>query len=71
MSGGVLSSSLVGQETPGNMQPEGEFTLVQISDTHIGFNKDANKEVTATLQKAVQRINDLSPAPNFSFTPAI
>jgi hypothetical protein len=27
--------------------------FVQISDSHIVFNKEANKDVTATLQQAV------------------
>ena len=27
-----------------------DFTFVQISDSHIGFNKPANPDVTATLQ---------------------
>jgi 3',5'-cyclic-AMP phosphodiesterase len=65
MSGGVLSSRLLGQEAHAHMQPQGEFSFVQISDSHIGFNKEANKDVTATLQKAIGRINELSPTPEF------
>jgi plastocyanin len=42
---------------------EGEFSFVQISDSHIGFNKEANKDVSATLVKAVQGINELPAAP--------
>jgi Icc protein len=61
--GGVLSSRLLGQEAHSHMGMGGEFSFVQISDSHIGFNKDANKDVTATLQKAVGRINELSQAP--------
>jgi plastocyanin len=63
MSGGVLSSRLLGQDAHKHMQAGAEFSFVQISDSHIGFNKEANKDVTATLQKAVTRINELSPAP--------
>ena len=37
--------------------------FVQISDSHIGFNKDANKDVTATLQEAVGRVNALPQTP--------
>src|SRR6266568_785270 len=37
--------------------------FAQISDSHIGFNKDANKDVTATLQEAVARLNSLPQAP--------
>jgi 3',5'-cyclic-AMP phosphodiesterase len=38
---------------------------VQISDSHIGFNKEANKDVSATLQAAVAKINALPVAPEF------
>jgi 3',5'-cyclic-AMP phosphodiesterase len=65
MSGGVLSSRLVGEEAHDRMLAGGEFSFVQISDSHIGFSKEANKDVTATLQVAVNRINELSPPPEF------
>ncbi len=51
MDGGVLSSRLLGQDSHSGMQMDGGFSFVQISDSHIGFNKEANKDVTATLQK--------------------
>jgi amicyanin len=63
MSGGILNSRLLGQDAHEHMNMGGEFSFVQISDSHIGFNKEANKDVTATLQKAVARINDLSSRP--------
>ena len=37
--------------------------FVQISDSHIGFNKEANKDVTATLQEAVAKVNALPQSP--------
>ena len=37
--------------------------FVQISDSHIGFNKEANKDVTATLQSAVAKVNALPQNP--------
>jgi plastocyanin len=37
--------------------------FVQISDSHIGFNKEANKDVTATLQAAVAKVNALPQNP--------
>jgi 3',5'-cyclic-AMP phosphodiesterase len=37
--------------------------FVQISDSHIGFNKEANKDVTATLQEAVSKVNALPQSP--------
>ena len=64
MEAGILRSRLLGQQMHGKMAMDGEFSFVQISDSHIGFNKEANKDVTATLQKAVQRINELPTAPD-------
>ena len=43
----------------------GGFSFVQISDSHIGFSKDANKDVTATLQDAIAKINALEETPDF------
>lgn len=60
ISGGVPTSKLLG-ETGGN---EG-FQFVQISDSHIGFNKPANTDVMATLQIAIDKINALTKAPEF------
>src|SRR5207237_7690406 len=54
MSGGVLTSKLLGATTP---PIGGDFSFGQISDSHIGFNKEANKDVIGTLQKAIAKIN--------------
>jgi 3',5'-cyclic AMP phosphodiesterase CpdA len=43
----------------------GDFTFAQISDSHIGFSKDANKDVVSTLQAAIGRIQALPVAPDF------
>ena len=53
--GGVPTSRVFGEP----MQPsaQSDFTFVQISDSHIGFNKPANTDVTATLQAALSRID--------------
>ena len=61
--GGVLSSRAFGQD-PGQ-GGAGSFSFVQISDSHIGFGKDPNKDVTATFQEAVDRINALPRRPDF------
>lgn len=37
--------------------------FAQISDSHIGFSKEANKNVTATLQEAVAKLNALPQTP--------
>src|ERR1700761_8358786 len=60
MSGGVPASRLLAQtvKSGGAGVGKGEdFSFVQISDSHIGFNKGANPDVTGTLQKAIDRIN--------------
>jgi 3',5'-cyclic-AMP phosphodiesterase len=66
LSGGVLKSyslsRLPNQEV---ISAPGELSFVQISDSHIGFSKEANKDVTATLQEAVARINALPTPPAF------
>ena len=41
----------------------GKPLFVQISDTHIGFNKPANPDVGGTLRLAVERINALPTQP--------
>jgi len=40
-----------------------DFTFVQISDSHIGFNKEANPDPNATLQAAIDRIDKLPKRP--------
>jgi hypothetical protein len=41
------------------------FSFVQISDSHIGFDKPANPNVAGTLQEAVGKINALPVRPAF------
>jgi amicyanin len=63
--GGLLGSKALGQMPDHDMGGSAGFSFVQISDSHIGFNKDANKDVTATLQEAINRINALEHTPDF------
>jgi len=67
MAGGVPTSKLFAA-TPGAVDKaaaaHGSFSFVQISDSHIGFNKPANQDVTATLKIALEKINDLPVAPD-------
>jgi 3',5'-cyclic AMP phosphodiesterase CpdA len=44
--------------------PAADFSFVQISDTHIGFNRPANTDVVGTLQTAIDRINALERQPD-------
>lgn len=62
VSGGMLTSKILGATAD---VAGADFTFVQISDSHIGFNKDANKDVIGTLQKAIGRINALPNRPDF------
>ncbi|MBI1332544.1 MAG: metallophosphoesterase [Armatimonadetes bacterium] len=48
----------------GAMMAESSFSFVQISDSHIGFSKDANKDVLGTLQAAVGKINGADAKPD-------
>ena len=45
--------------------PAGQLHFVQISDSHIGFNKPANTDVAATFRETIARINALPEAPEF------
>ncbi len=64
VSGGVLSSTTLGRFGAAGA-PKGTLFFAQISDSHIGFNKAANPDVTATLTEAVARLNALPRRPAF------
>ena len=66
MTGGVLASKILSPMTAAAAEsPVGDFTFVQISDSHIGFAKEPNKDVIATLKQAIAKINALPAAPDF------
>jgi 3',5'-cyclic AMP phosphodiesterase CpdA len=58
---GVPTSRLLGAPKP---RAE-DFAFVQISDSHIGFDKAANPDVNGTFQVAVDKINTLDRQPDF------
>src|SRR5437868_6101994 len=63
MSAGIPTSFSVSR-LPFLTDTEGKsIFFVQISDSHIGFNKEANKDVTATLHDAVAKVNALPQNP--------
>ena len=63
--GGVLrSASLSGLSGP-KARAARELSFVQISDSHMGFNKPAKQDVVGTLKAAVEKINALPEAPEF------
>ena len=46
------------------------FTFLQISDSHMGFDKPANPNAKGTLEEAITRIKALPAKPDFKFIPA-
>jgi 3',5'-cyclic-AMP phosphodiesterase len=62
ITGGVPTSKLLGADAKPSKD---DFTFVQISDSHIGFNKPANLDVTGTMQAAIDKINVLPTQPEF------
>ena len=66
LQGGVLKSySLSRLSEITSRAGAGELSFVQISDSHMGFNKAANPDVVGTLKAAVGKINSLPTAPEF------
>jgi len=66
LSGGVpVSRAFAKKAEHGGANQAGEFSFVQISDSHMGFNKPANPDVTATFEAAVEKINGLPRRPDF------
>jgi 3',5'-cyclic AMP phosphodiesterase CpdA len=78
VAGGILGCRQVSDESKGAKDAKdakeggdaarpaaGTFSFVQISDSHIGFSRPPNTDVTATLQEAVARINALPQQPAF------
>ena len=70
MAGGVPTSRLFAATAgargtnAAHAEGNGGFSFVQISDSHIGFNKAANQDVTGTLKLALDKINGLPGEPD-------
>jgi len=63
--GGVLKSYALGSHDHSSKVKTASLSFVQISDSHMGFNKPANPDVIATLKAAVDKVNALPTAPEF------
>jgi 3',5'-cyclic AMP phosphodiesterase CpdA len=63
LSGGVPHS--LGLIDKAAAQPSQELTFLQISDSHVGFDKPANPNAIGTLEEAVGRINAMPVKPAF------
>jgi hypothetical protein len=59
VAGGIPRASLLGSAEAA----EASFSFVQISDSHIGFNKDPNMDVPGTLTEAINQIRALPRKP--------
>ena len=65
LTGGVFTPvdlALAANDKPGLARP-GKPLFVQISDTHIGFNKDANPDVSGTLKQSIDIVNAMPEQP--------
>jgi len=62
VAGGVPRAALAGDRAA---PADRALRFVQISDTHIGFHKDANPDVVGSLRRATAEINALPQAPAF------
>src|SRR6476659_11048692 len=67
MSSGILKGSPLGPSAGAEMMShnDGALRFVQISDSHIGFDKPANTDVTGTLRAAVAKIKAAPEQPSF------
>jgi 3',5'-cyclic AMP phosphodiesterase CpdA len=66
LAGGVLSPvdlAFAGTDKT-SMAAAGTPLFVQISDTHIGFNKEANPDVSGTLSQTIQIVNAMPKQPS-------
>ena len=65
LSGGVLAPldlAMAAGDKQGTAKL-GKPLFVQISDTHIGFNKDANPDVNGTLTQTIDIVNGMTEQP--------
>jgi 3',5'-cyclic-AMP phosphodiesterase len=65
IAGGIPTALGKADGPNGARAAKGQFTFAQISDTHLGFNKEANPDVVATLRHAIADINGLPQRPAF------
>ncbi len=61
VAGGVPRSHLIGQAEAA----ETGFTFAQVSDSHLGFDKPVNADVTGTFQEALNHVTGMAEKPAF------
>jgi len=64
MAGGIPRSTGIGFGAAARADTTG-FSFVQISDSHIGFNKAPNPDAAATFKEAVGKVQTLTTRPAF------
>src|ERR1700731_3924990 len=62
MAGGIAVSRMLGTARAADA-PAADFSFVQISDSHIGFNKEANPDVVGTLRQTIAMVNAMPKKP--------
>jgi Icc protein len=62
--GGVPNSIPIGDAKAAEMA-KGAFTFLQISDSHVGFDKPANPNALGTLQEAIAKFRAMPVKPSF------
>jgi 3',5'-cyclic AMP phosphodiesterase CpdA len=63
VAGGTVTTEMVTHHS--RKKVGSDFSFVQISDSHIGFQGPANPDVTATFQDAINQVNALLDPPDF------
>src|ERR1700747_773696 len=61
LSGGIPAAKIIGEAQAASTG----FSFVQISDSHIGFDKPANPNALGTLEEAIAKVGALRTKPAF------
>src|SRR6202795_3643571 len=61
VAGGIPRSHLIGQADAA----ETGFTFAQVSDSHLGFDKPVNTDVSGTFQEALSHVTSMADKPAF------
>ena len=64
LAGGLPVSATLGEARAATIAAS-PFTFLQISDSHVGFDKPANPDALGTLKEAIGKINALPQKPSF------
>ncbi|HEY4043396.1 MAG TPA: metallophosphoesterase, partial [Rhodopila sp.] len=61
VAGGIPRAHIIGQ----TLAAETGFTFAQVSDSHLGFNKPVNTDVTGTFKQALDQVTAMDAKPAF------